>query len=173
MNRPVFKGSELQEPRGERCKRCFKPRRDPDAPEGLCSLACLEAASEEISDSRLRALTLARDNGVCVDCGLDCLALRREIDDMQDWASINRETRSTLEARIHQLHRLGFDKHAVESGQALWEMDHELEVARGGPNALSNTKTRCLPCHKAKSKQFAKKRSQSRKTRDRRGFGRG
>lgn len=168
--RSVSKGSGLAVPSGARCSRCQKPLK-PDASGGWCSSDCRQAEVEDVSQAKLRALVLERDRGVCSACGLDCLVLRAELDALRAAVDVGgyHEVKRWL-ARVHQLMRLGFDKHAVESGAALWECDHVVEKARGGPSTLEACTTRCLPCHKAKTSSFSTSRAQARNPRMR--FGR-
>lgn len=160
----------LRPPEGPRCKRCQKPLKAVAA-DGWCSSDCRQAEVEDVSQATLRKLVLERDKGVCSvpTCRLDCLELRAELDSLEK-AATDLDAINRWQARVHQLTRLGFDKHAVESGEALWECDHVVEKARGGPSTLASCVTRCLPCHKAKTSSFASSRAAARKPRGR--FGR-
>jgi 5-methylcytosine-specific restriction endonuclease McrA len=157
----IRKGSEIEEPKGVRCRRCFKPRTDPDAPEGLCSISCLEASSEDLSQERLRALVLQRDSGVCAECGINCVELLGEMESLsRHW------NRRVYRARVHQLVRIGFPRGPVEREESLWAADHKVEKAAGGASTLAQTQTLCLACHAKKTGDFASRRANSRKPKD-------
>lgn len=169
LNR-IVPGSSLPIPTGPRCKRCTKVLGE-DAHDGYCSSDCRESERLEHSDSNLRELVLERDKGVCAieTCRLDCLELREDLDELRERTRTDAGGWNRWNARVHQLKRLGFDKHAVESGAALWEMDHDPPRVQGGVNTLKGVKTKCLACHKKATGELAGRRAAARK---RRGFGR-
>lgn len=168
----VKRGSDIPPIKGERCKRCFKPRKDPDAPEGLCSISCLESGSEEVSQARLRALVLERDKGVCQEpgCGLDTVELRAELDEAAKVAGARGpavwsvELLKRYQARVHMLVRLGWPRGPVERGETLWECAHLKARVQGGQDDPKNVTTLCLVHHREDTNRLASKRADSRKT---------
>lgn len=171
----------LRPPPWPRCSRCRKPSA-PDyrcEHEGriYCSSSCVEAEQEALSLSTLRAKVLERDQGICATCKTDCIELRAQVDalirDAEDkpapdnwhpaavfgWqSSLNK-----LGARVHQLVRVGFDRHAVESGASLWEMAHLVARVESGSNRLENVVTKCLACHKDDTRELAQRRAARRR----------
>jgi 5-methylcytosine-specific restriction enzyme A len=75
----------------------------------------------------------ARDHGVCAKCGVDTIALRRDMRKL-DFA-----------ARRQLLRQW---KLRDGSRKSLWDADHIVPVAEGGGQCnLSNMRTLCLLCH--------------------------
>lgn len=173
-NKPLIqRGSSIQRPKGPQCKRCFKPIRreiieNQEAPEGFCSISCGENQEDELSDKKLRELVLERDKGICSICKEDCLALRAHLDEFRKVVS-----QAQWEARLRGLERVGFDRHAIESGAPLFEVDHYPPRVRGGRNTLEGARSLCLGCHKKATAGLAKERAAARRpVANRRRFGR-
>lgn len=83
----------------------------------------------------LREKVFARDKGVCAACGVDTVALRRDLRKL-DYAA-RREFLKTWKLR-------------EGSRKSLWDADHIVPVAEGGGQCdLSNMRTLCLRCHAA------------------------
>ncbi|HEX4277239.1 MAG TPA: HNH endonuclease [Bryobacteraceae bacterium] len=81
----------------------------------------------------LRERVLERDRGVCAQCSVDTIALRRDMRKL-DFA-----------ARRHFLKQW---KLREGSRKSLWDADHVVPVAEGGGQCdLSNMRTLCLKCH--------------------------
>jgi 5-methylcytosine-specific restriction endonuclease McrA len=80
-----------------------------------------------------------RDRGVCARCGLDTIALRREL--------AGRGMTRKLRAR-------GFVPR-----RSLWEVDHVVPLIDGGSHGLDNLQTLCTPCHKTKTAEEARARA--------------
>lgn len=107
-------------PRRPRCSNasCRKPCRpsetvNDEAGLPYCSTSCGTAKADSLSQAALRRAVYLRDGGVCSSCGLDAEKLRAEIDGLfRDAALV------VVQARIHMLVRVGFDRHAVESRAA-------------------------------------------------------
>lgn len=113
-----------------------------------------------------------RDQGKCAEpgCGLDTLALARELRELHDaaWESGKHARWDALRVRIHFYVRLGFPKGRLEAasrGQgSLWDMDHIREVVNGGGGCgLDNLQTLCAPHHAAKTKKLAGDLAQKRR----------
>jgi 5-methylcytosine-specific restriction endonuclease McrA len=82
----------------------------------------------------LRERVLARDAGVCAACGVDTVALRRDM------------RRMDFAARRRFLKEWGLSE---RSRKSLWDADHVVPVAEGGGQCdLSNMRTLCLKCHR-------------------------
>lgn len=80
-----------------------------------------------------------RDRGVCAHCGLDTIALAREL---------------AGRGMTRKLRDRGFVPR-----RSLWEVDHVVPLIDGGSHALDNLQTLCTPCHKAKTAEEARARA--------------
>jgi|SRR5579875_684377 len=104
----------------------------------FCSDWCVEEWKLRSDPGHLRERVFERDRGICALCGLDCVAeLRRQkklrgasrIKAMREWSARGRKT--------------------------LWDADHILAVAEGGGECdLSNIRTLCLRCHRARTAEL-------------------
>lgn len=173
MSDLVRKGSEIEPPKSERCKRCFKPIKE-DGHAGMCSSDCAEASRQDLSQDRLRALVLERDKGICVLCKTDTLAIREDLDKLKRMADASAandpRARQLWSSRVHFYLRMGYDRESLEGTRALWEADHRVPKAAGGASTLDQMRTLCIPDHRKVSGKFASSRAAARKPRGR--FGR-
>ena len=86
----------------------------------------------------LREHVLKRDAGVCAVCGVDTVALRRDM------------RRLDYAARRKLLKDWGLKENSRKS---LWDADHIVPVAEGGGQCdLGNMRTLCLLCHRLATK---------------------
>ncbi len=132
-------------PNGEKlCYNCLGP-----LPKGRpynCSPACSERWRCRTSPSHLRFLLKQRDHGVCVLCGIDTIALRKQ------YQSLCRSGWSTEE-------NVAFAKaHGVPPGRRStdwWDADHIVPVIEGGgETGIENFRTLCIPCHQKVTKEL-------------------
>lgn len=101
----------------------------------FCSEWCVEEWRLRTDPSHLRERVLERDRGVCASCGLDCIAEWRRIKRLKGYAR----------PKVLADWRLGGRK-------SLWEADHVVPIADGGGECdLSNMRTLCLRCHRARN----------------------
>lgn len=114
--------------------------------------ALREIATRLPRRSSLRAKVLARDRGVCCDCGLDTEALRLKTE------ALRKRSRETFEAAWRALIEDGFQRY-----RPLWESEHQLALDEGGRDELENLRTRCRPCHKDKTAEQAARKATQRK----------
>lgn len=99
----------------------------------FCSDACVHEWRLRTDPGYLREMVLARDRGVCAACGVDTIALRRDLRKL-DYA-----------ARRKFLKEWGLTE---KSRKSLWDADHVIPVAEGGGQCdLANMRTLCLKCH--------------------------
>jgi 5-methylcytosine-specific restriction endonuclease McrA len=100
----------------------------------FCSDACVHDWKLRTDPGYLREQVMKRDAGVCAQCGLDTLALRRDM------------RRLDFAARRRFLKEWGLTE---KSRKSLWDADHILPVAEGGGQCdLANMRTLCLKCHR-------------------------
>lgn len=101
----------------------------------FCSDACVHEWRLRTDPGYLREKVLARDRGVCAQCGVDTIALRRDM------------RRLDYAARKQFLKKWNLRENNRKS---LWDADHLVAVAEGGGQCdLSNMRTLCLLCHRA------------------------
>ena len=131
----------------------------------FCGRACREAYACQTSAQGLRRVVFARDGGVCALCGADGHALVERLRALAA-APHGRRVAAALRANAawadfpRCLDRL-LEK--PSDGRA-WEADHAVRVADGGGEALADrVQTLCVPCHKAKTKQEAKRAAAERR----------
>jgi len=99
----------------------------------FCSPACVHEWKLRTNPGYLREQVFARDRGVCALCGLDTEALRKN------------KRKLDFNARRQFEQEWGPRRH-------LWDADHIIPVAGGGGECgLSNMRTLCLKCHRART----------------------
>jgi 5-methylcytosine-specific restriction protein A len=108
-----------------------------EAPPGrrtFCSGACVHEWKLRTDPGYLRQRVLDRDAGVCAKCGVDTVALRRDM------------RRLDFAARRRFLKEWELTE---RSRKSLWDADHIVPVAEGGGQCdLANMRTLCLKCHR-------------------------
>lgn len=106
----------------------------------FCSDYCVEEWRLRTDPGFLREKTLARDKGVCAQCGVDTLAAFVAL------------KRSRKVARVRMLQQWGLK---TMNRRTLWDADHIIPVAEGGGACdLSNIRTLCLICHREATRQL-------------------
>jgi 5-methylcytosine-specific restriction protein A len=114
----------------------------------FCSEFCVNEWRLRSNPGYLREQVLARDRGVCAQCGLDCVA---------EWRILKRLRGPR---RILRWAEWGL-KPAQRS--SLWDADHILPVAEGGGECdLSNIRTLCLRCHRRSTAELRERLRRSR-----------
>lgn len=99
----------------------------------FCSDYCVHEWRLRSDPGYLRECLLARDRGVCAQCGIDTLDEYRRI----------RRLRGGK--RVLALEDWGVNRNR----SSLWDADHILPVAEGGGECdLTNLRTLCLRCHR-------------------------
>ncbi len=117
--RPLCRWCKTEVPRGRRT---------------FCSEVCVHEWRLRTDPGYLREKVLARDRGICAKCGVDTIALRRDMRKL-DFA-----------ARRQFLKKWNLRENSRKS---LWDADHIVPVAEGGGQCdLSNMRTLCLLCHR-------------------------
>jgi len=100
----------------------------------FCSDACVHEWKLRTDPGYLREQVLKRDAGICAQCRVDTVALRRDM------------RRLDFAARRKFLKEWGL---AERSRKSLWDADHIVPVVEGGGQCdLSNMRTLCLKCHR-------------------------
>lgn len=100
----------------------------------FCSDACVHEWKLRTDPGYLREQVLKRDAGVCAKCGVDTVALRRDM------------RRMDFAARRRFLKDWGLTE---RSRKSLWDADHIVPVVEGGGQCdLANMRTLCLKCHR-------------------------
>ncbi|MCU1327097.1 MAG: endonuclease [Bryobacterales bacterium] len=100
----------------------------------FCTEACVHEWKLRTNPGYLREHVLQRDKGVCAQCGVDTVALRRDMRKL-DYAA---------RRKLLKQWRL-----TEKSRKSLWDADHIVPVAEGGGQCdLQNMRTLCLLCHR-------------------------
>jgi 5-methylcytosine-specific restriction protein A len=100
----------------------------------FCSDACVHEWKLRTDPGYMREHVLKRDAGVCAKCGVDTVALRRDM------------RRFDFAARRKFLKEWGLTE---RNRKSLWDADHIVPVAEGGGQCdLANMRTLCLKCHR-------------------------
>lgn len=100
----------------------------------FCSDFCVNEWKLRTNPGYLREQVLERDRGICVQCGIDCIA--------EYWRL--RRIRGTR--RQEAWAKWGLKPYQRTS---LWDADHTVPVVEGGGECdLSNIRTLCLRCHR-------------------------
>jgi len=113
----------------------------------FCSDWCVEEWRLRTDPGYVREKVLQRDQGVCAQCGIDCLAAWRHLKRLRG------------AARLKAMAGWG-----IGPGQgvrkSLWDADHVVPVVEGGGECdLENIRTLCLKCHRAATAELRKRRS--------------
>ncbi|MDE3195646.1 MAG: HNH endonuclease [Acidobacteriota bacterium] len=113
----------------------------------FCSDACVHEWKLRTDPGYLREKVFERDKGVCLQCGVNTMALRGEMRKL-DYA-----------ARRRFLKEWGLRE---GSRKSLWDADHVVPVAEGGGQCdLSNMRTLCLRCHREATVALRKRLSKA------------
>jgi 5-methylcytosine-specific restriction protein A len=104
----------------------------------FCSDWCVEEWKLRSNPGHLRERVFERDRGICALCGADCIAALRHI----------KKLRGAARARA-------LSEWNARGRKSLWDADHILPVAEGGGECdLSNLRTLCLKCHRARTAEL-------------------
>ena len=100
----------------------------------FCSDVCVHEWKLRTNPGYLRECVQARDKGVCAQCTIDTIAVRKDM------------RRLDYAARRKFLKDWGLKENSRKS---LWDADHIIPVAEGGGQCdLANMRTLCLKCHR-------------------------
>ncbi len=125
------------------CRWCEQPV--PKGRRTFCKKECVHEWRLRSDPHYVRIQLRMRDKGICKECGLDAWTLQRWFRDLPV------ETNHAIKAELG-VHR---------SRKTFWDADHRVEVVEGGGECgLDNYETLCLWCHKRKTIQFNRNRSQ-------------
>lgn len=119
----------------------------------FCGDACVHEHRIRSDPGYVRACLLERDHGVCRACGRDCIAWQREVRAAMRAAPARDGYAVLAAAGLSRAH----------DGRSFWDADHIVEVVEGGGECgLDNYQTLCYPCHRAKTADLARRRSERR-----------
>lgn len=105
----------------------------------FCSPECVHEWKLRSDVAYLRSQLFLRDKGVCKECSLDTLKLRRQMFDL------------TEEKREELGRQFGFPAYQSRN-LMLWEADHVVPVSQGGGLVgLNGFQSLCVVCHQRKS----------------------
>uniref|UniRef100_A0AAX7TVX3 Zinc finger, RAN-binding domain containing 3 n=1 Tax=Astatotilapia calliptera TaxID=8154 RepID=A0AAX7TVX3_ASTCA len=128
----------------------------------FCSHRCQEEFQLRSSQTYMRSQVLEAERGICQHCGLHAHDLFIKVRDAPP--SQRKEILENTWLTQLPLKQLNEMIRAPVEGD-FWQVDHIRPVYSGGGQcSLDNLQTLCTVCHKARTAQQAKERSQSRKS---------
>jgi 5-methylcytosine-specific restriction endonuclease McrA len=135
----------------------------------FCSDACVDEWKIKTSPGHVRRKLLERDRGVCVSCGLDCVATAKELERLRDQMSpLSRELRWDrywpVDGKVFFLRCQEIGLRKPWRGESLWQADHVVPVVEGGGECgLEGFRTLCVPCHRVETAALAARRAAARR----------
>lgn len=142
----------------------------------FCSEACVRAWKLKSDPASQRHAVLQRDHGICASCGRDCLAVEERVRAVLTYGpDFFRCEPTPARAFMRAVRLRGWLRRFGLMGSAsiptFWQADHILPVCQGGgpergqtcAEVLANLRTLCTPCHKAETRELARRRAAARK----------
>ncbi|XP_014890327.1 DNA annealing helicase and endonuclease ZRANB3 isoform X2 [Poecilia latipinna] len=128
----------------------------------FCSHRCQEEFQLRSSQTFMRSCVLEAEQGICQHCGLKAHELFLKVRDAP--ASKRKEILENTWLAQLPLKQLNEMIRAPVEGD-FWQVDHIQPVYRGGGQcSMDNLQTLCTACHKARTAQQARERSQMKKS---------
>ncbi|XP_053347425.1 DNA annealing helicase and endonuclease ZRANB3 [Clarias gariepinus] len=144
------------------CLSCQKPSVEHSGwAGGFCSASCMEELQLRSSRGYARSRVLETEQGVCQSCGLNARQLYLRVRDAPHTHRKEILDNTWLaQLPLKQLNEM--IRHPVEGH--FWQVDHIKPVYSGGGQCLlDNLQTLCTVCHRMRTSQQAKERSQMKK----------
>lgn len=166
-----------------KCSWCLAPV--PKGRKSWCSQACVDEYLIRSGSDHVRSRLLKRDHGVCACCGIDCLALEKDLHRYRRLCRATCPREWTRRQHFRLLRKPRFERRQVLarwrriadafcarikedfvvrglplhlSRKSVWDADHIVEVAEGGGLCgLDNYQTLCLKCHQDKTNRLVDK----------------
>lgn len=144
------------------CRKCREPV--PKGRRSWCSQACVDAHLAT-TPAGFRAAIFRRDQGVCAECGRDCVRLKGRLEKRlaHRWRSATDPDGESSRRWARLLVRFGVLSSWTSELRSLWEADHIKPVVEGGGcTGPENGRTLCVPCHKRATADLARRRAEAR-----------
>ncbi|KAJ8255980.1 hypothetical protein COCON_G00198440 [Conger conger] len=144
------------------CLQCQRPCGEGSSWDGrFCGRACQEEFQVRSSQAYMRMRVLETEHGVCQTCGLQAHQLFQSVRDAPpDCRKEMLENTWLSQLPLRQLNEM---IRSPAEGQ-FWQVDHIRPVYSGGGQcSLDNLQTLCTVCHRERTTQQAKERSQMKK----------
>ncbi|KAF4093296.1 hypothetical protein AMELA_G00000470 [Ameiurus melas] len=144
------------------CLSCQKPSAEHSGwAGGFCSASCMEELQLRSSRGYARSRVLETEQGVCQSCGLNARQLYLRVRDAPHTHRKEILDNTWLaQLPLKQLNEM--IRHPVEGH--FWQVDHIKPVYSGGGQCLlDNLQTLCAVCHRTRTAEQAKDRSQVKK----------
>jgi len=151
------------------CRKC-----NTEVPKGrlsFCSDRCVDAWKIQSQPQYVRNRLYERDKGVCVNCGLDCRAVIKELEKLDEyfeehqhkcgWGWDYEHRIRTNQPLMTKLGELGISVHRYlhRRREGIWDADHIVPVIEGGGETnLEGFRTLCCRCHKDETAKLRKRR---------------
>jgi len=132
----------------------------------FCSEACVHAWKVESQPAYARSCVAKRDGGVCAGCGVETEAWELAFAAAKRIAWSGSGAVAEVCERWRAMRQLLRAAGRIDSRGHWWEMDHIVEVVRGGGACgMDNLQTLCIRCHKVKTARLAAERKAERAAR--------
>jgi len=127
------------------CRQCQTEVKPPRRT--FCSQPCVDTWVVR-TGSKMVLHVRRRDRGICALCGLDCVALLRELKRIKTMHPL--ETRKQAVEDFRAKHAIPRNRHG-----RLWDIDHIVPVSEGGGAVgLDGLRTVCLKCHRQVTREL-------------------
>jgi len=139
----------------------------------FCGDQCVDRWKIKTNPTYVRTKLYARDHGVCTICGIDCKALVKKLEKLEDkngpknqytWEYENNILKNVkLMTKLQEL-KIPVHRYRSRPWYGIWDADHIIPVIEGGGECgLDNYRTLCCQCHKQETAKLAAKRAKSTK----------
>lgn len=159
----------MKAPKGH-CRGCGRP-----VPKGRftwCSDVCVQTALIKLSPVVARRRVEERDRSICAQCGFDARRAEHVLGYLVERSYQRRSDAATYREALVWLLDVWAPRRTPRrrtdlwgwTVPHLWEADHIRPVVEGGGECeLDNYRTLCIPCHRAETRELARRRAQRRK----------
>lgn len=145
----------------------------PPGRQTFCSKQCVEAWKIRSDPTFVRIQLFERDKGICAICGVDCVALTKELEKIEGpveyWTRRSHRYEDMVYGNIPlmaRLKELSIPPHRYQRRRryGIWDADHIVPVVEGGGLVgISGFRTLCCRCHKNETAALKRRLAEQRK----------